>query len=283
MENPLGMGEVIVGGLSGLAGYASAEILDRFLATHALKDTGNKNAGGDVLYSDPGDANGHWNSTNILAPMDLKRWAAGAALSLIPIFGAKYAPGGPKMKAFLGFYGFGALIRTVGKGATDGIAYLTRKMGTGQRLFVLEDSAQAATMTSYDANPPGIAPGPTGLQGLPCGNCANCKSGVGACCRGGSPNTLPPAQPPGVSTTAPNAPPPLQAAPPPPPPPPNMSATAPPSPTMPNPNAHPALGGIRAFPPSPHMPQSGHQGFVRAVPGVGGVPNRGIFNWGSED
>lgn len=288
MENPLGMGEVIVGGLSGLAGYAAAEVLDRFLATHALTPVsgGGSNANGVALLQDPGDANGHWNSTMILAPMSIARWGAGLGMSLIPIFGAKYVPGGPKMKAFLGFFGFGALVRTIGKGATDGIAYLTRNMPVGQRLFGLEDSAQAATLASYDANPPGVAPGPTGLHGLPpgvgaCGNCVNCKSGVGACCRGGSTNTLPPMQPSGSTTTVPGQPPNLQNNPPPPPPPP--AATAPPSPTMPNPNAHPALGATRVFPPPPHTPQSGHGGFVRAVPGVGAAPARSVFNWGNDD
>jgi hypothetical protein len=307
MENPLGMGEVIVGGLTGLAGFAVAEVVDRFLATHALTDTGNKNSAGVELWTDPGDTNGHWNSTNILAPMSIGRWAAGLGLGLVPIFGAGVFKG-PKARAALGFFGFGALVRTLGKGASDGIAYLTRNTGVGQRLFILEDQAQAATLTSYDANPPGIAPGPTGLKGLPavgCGACPNCVTGVGACCGGCAQTYQPgpsgPSNPAAMTMMAPvpaqpSGPPPAAAQPPPPPPPPAQTAnTAPPvsnrgapGTTIVGDNGKPiTLSGRsgRAFPPAPRMPQSGNTNFIgaRVVPGVGGAPARGVYNWGSDD
>jgi hypothetical protein len=184
MENPISVMDGVVGGVCGLIGYGAAEVVDRLLATHALTDTNTKDANGVELYTDPADSSGHWNATYVLGPMSLGRWAAGLGIAIVPLLAGGMIKK-PALRSCVQFFGFGALIRTGGKGLTDLLAYVSRKTAVGQRLFIPEDSAQSALSAGkYDTTLPGIAPGPTGLAGLPpagCG-CVNCKTGVGACC-----------------------------------------------------------------------------------------------------
>jgi hypothetical protein len=147
MENPLGMGELVVGGLTGVIGFGLADVLDRFLASHALTDTGQKDANGFEVYNDTpptsGNYQGLYNATAILAPMDAKRWAAGLGLAAIPLVGAHFVKS-PVGRSALQFFGFGAGIRVVGKGLVDLTAYMTRKTSSGQRLYDAELRAMAA-------------------------------------------------------------------------------------------------------------------------------------------
>lgn len=226
MENPLSGMELFVGGLTMLIGAGSADVLDRFLATHALqvKDATNS------LYADqpPTDGNykGMFNAAAIDAPMDIKRWIGGAVIVLVPFGVSGFVKSGAGRSA-LQLFAFGALVRVGGKAFVDLMAKLLKKNATGQRLYAAE--MRAAALKAGDGSEANIVS--TGL-GLPYyGNrqlgmggcqCQNCRTGVGSCCRTMAPTPVPPQpvpQPPAPQPPAPQPPPPLPPPPPMPPPP----------------------------------------------------------------
>jgi hypothetical protein len=189
MENPISLMDGVLGGVCGLVGFGAAEVVDRLLATHALKDTGAKDSSGNEIYVDPG-ANGHLNPTYVIGPMwgagQWMRLAAGLGLGVVPL-----AAGGmiesSSLRSCVQFFGFGALMRTGGKVLSDGVAYLLRNNAPfGQRLFMPEVSAQSVlTPSSAPAQlaAPSAGGVSVGLMGSGC-QCTNCQTGVGACCAG---------------------------------------------------------------------------------------------------
>ncbi len=182
MENPLGVGELMVGGLTGVIGFGVADVLDRFLATHALTDSGQKDANGFEVYTDTpptsGNYSGLYNATAILAPMDAVRWAAGIGLAAVPLVGAHFIKS-PTGRAALQFFGFGAGIRVVGKGLVDLSSMLLKKTSSGQRLYDAELRAQLAKAgpskaTGYPTLPTaGLGAAPQ-AYGFGCG-CQRCS------------------------------------------------------------------------------------------------------------
>lgn len=301
MENPLGAAEIIVGGLTGLIGFATSEIVDRILATHALT------ANGDGTFADGQGASGTDyaglnNGTAIIAPMSLMRWAAGIGITVVP-FGVAAMVRAPVGKSALQMFGFGAGIRLLGKALTDFVAQLTATTQFGQQVFINEQRAIAAQATAAGTTAPTWAAGlpSTGLgrPQLAAGTGA-CTAGTGACC--GSCARAHAAAP--ASVPASTAVPPLPPAPPPatpPAPPPPVAVVMPASPpnTVPAANvplppvphtrpSPPANGGSRAsvLPPAPPansgVPQAGQYGYVNGYPGVGASPAQraGKHAWG---
>lgn len=267
MSNPITIMDGVVGGVCGLVGYGASEVVDRLLAAHALKDTGNKDANGVELYSDPtdkSDGTGHWNPTYILGPMSLGRWAAGLGMGILPLVAGGYIKSSG-LRSCVQFFGFGALIRTGGKGLSDLLAWVSRKTEIGQRLFAPEMSAQAALndkgLVGGDVTPPGIAPGPTGFAGLPqstggCGNaaCQACTTGVGSCVTMAQVQLGTAQQAAGVPTTAPTPQPPI-----------------PMQPGVPTPNVGAVVPGPTANLPPPN-PAAGIRGGPLGTRGLAGSP-----------
>lgn len=249
MENPLSGMELFVGGLTMLIGAGTADVLDRFLATHALqvKDQANN------LYADQpttdGSYKGMFNAAAIDAPMDVKRWIGGAAVVLVPFGVSGFVKSGAGRSA-LQLFAFGALVRVGGKAVVDLMAKLLKKNATGQRLYAAE--MRAAALKAGDGSEANIVS--TGL-GLPYyGNrqlgmggcqCANCRTGVGACCMKAGPAPVPPQPvPPSPQPPPPMPPPPLP----------------PPAPQPPPPAPKPGVTGVPFYSRPPGMGRWGHQG-----------------------
>jgi len=176
-------GELVVGGITGVLGYVGADVLDRFLATHALAGTVTTGTQGGSL--DTPAAGQVYNYQAVAAPMGIKRWGAGLGVAAVPIILAGFIKG-PMARSSLQFFGIGALLRTLGKGATDLMVMLTGKGATGMRLYADEISASNAAKNaaaSPTAQLPSVAP--VALSGIPQqvgrrigGCCANCASGL---------------------------------------------------------------------------------------------------------
>lgn len=195
MENPLSGVELFVGGLTMLIGAGTADVLDRFLATHALqvKDAANN------LYADQPPTTGSYanmfNGAAVDAPMDMKRWLAGGAVVLVPFAASGFVESDAGRSA-LQLFAFGALIRVAGKAARDGIAMLLKKNATGQRLYI--DEMRAAALKKADGSEAQLVSAGLGRPQLGVGGCGcqNCRTGVGACCRTQAPAPQPSPQPP---------------------------------------------------------------------------------------
>jgi hypothetical protein len=150
MENPMTGVELFVGTFTGLLGFGTADVVDRIIATHALTATVN---GSTTSYTDtPPTANpaqgtkatyaSLFNATAVCAPMNLPRWAAGLAISGVPIIIAHWVTA-PVGRSALQFFGFGAGMRIVGKGMIDLLALITKSNATGMRLYGGEQRAMA--------------------------------------------------------------------------------------------------------------------------------------------
>jgi hypothetical protein len=191
-ENPLGAGEMILGGFTGVLGFIVGDGVDRFLATHALTDKGSQDANGNELYADAvptsGSYSGLYNATAIAAPMDLLRWGVGLGVPIVVVLGGRMISH-PLGRSGVQMFGFVWGVRTLGKGLTDLVAYLTRSKSFGQRLYDAEMRA-ASQMAGSTGYPLSSLPS-TGLGSAkkPC--CANCAKGLP--CSG---KEQPPAPPP---------------------------------------------------------------------------------------
>jgi hypothetical protein len=311
LENPLDMTELLVGGFTGILGFVSADALDRVLATHALTSsvTGTVGTDGKPLYGDTppttGAYTGLYNATAILAPMSWQRWAAGAGITAAPFIVAAFIAN-PVGRSALQFFGFGAGVRILGKAVDDLFGYLFGRTSWGARMYdgesrarVLKDTSGTGTDSSGNnvlANYP-----TTGLGAQPNGcGCANCTTGVGACCRMTGSKALPPpagvpqapGQPQNTVTPTPAlpaaptyspvfsapAPAPLQQAPAP------SPLTGPPPAYMPPANIPPSAN--LPSPPAPAMPTGPRANIPMPTPyrGIQGTPNaarRSPYNWGS--
>jgi len=185
MENPLGAGEMIVGGITGLLGFLGADMLDRTLATHALTDTGKADGNGYKIFTDPGDQStgsykGLYNAAAVLAPMNVTRWAAGLGLAAVPMIAARFIKA-PVGRAALQFFGFGVGIRVIGKGLVDITSMLLKKTSTAQRLYDAELRAQLAQNTAQGGKatyPTLPTAGLGAAHGFGCG-CRRCGGGGG--------------------------------------------------------------------------------------------------------
>ena len=154
LENPLGGAELAVGAFTLLIGFGTADVLDRFLATHALTDNG-KASDGSAQYMDTpttdGDYPGLYNGAAVIAPMGWKRWAAGGAVTIVPIVAAHFVKA-PVGRSALQMFGFGAGARVLGKGMIDGLAWLTRKFKFSQQLYAAEQNAAALHAAKGNSN-----------------------------------------------------------------------------------------------------------------------------------
>ena len=223
MENPLGAAEVMMGGFTMLLGLGAADVVDRMLATHPLVAT----TGTTPVYTDPNampvTASGQTlsNGAGVLAPMNAKRWAAGAAITVLPFVAAGMVRSA-MWRSALQLFGFGAGARVLGKAAKDGVAYLLRNNQYAQRLYVaelnagLENAVSAGNSTSgyltATSKPAGFYGGGTGLgrTGVGCNGMGGCGGTCGGGCGYGwgsaTNNTglpLPPPQPGGGALNPP--------------------------------------------------------------------------------
>jgi hypothetical protein len=187
MENPMDGVELFIGAITGLAGFLTADVLDRFLATHPLTVSTAASGSTAATYTDTpptsGDYQGLFNATAICAPMDVTRWLAGLGVATVPLVIAHFISA-PKGRAALQFFGYAAGIRVVGKGLIDMIAQLTQPTQLGQQLYDGEMRAAAlkagnGTIAS-GVNLPSSGLGRARLgAGKPCAPCATKKMGAG--------------------------------------------------------------------------------------------------------
>jgi hypothetical protein len=187
MENPMDGVELFIGAITGLAGFLTADVLDRFLATHPLTVSTAASGSTAATYTDTpptsGDYQGLFNATAICAPMDATRWLAGLGVATVPLVIAHFISA-PKGRAALQFFGYAAGIRVVGKGVIDMIAQLTQPTQLGQQLYDGEMRAAAlkagnGTIAS-GVNLPSSGLGRARLgTGKPCAPCATKKMGAG--------------------------------------------------------------------------------------------------------
>jgi hypothetical protein len=254
MENPLSPMELAVGLFTGALGFGVSDFVDRYVATHALVDKNAKDAAGNELYSDvvptTGGAAGYqglFNGTAVLAPMNLPRWGVGVGLAVVPFVAAAFVKA-PAGRSALQMFGFGAALRTVGKGLGDLVAMLTAKTAVGQRLY--DDRMRAAALQAESAGGTWTVPSGSLVSaglGAPPVACKGCgKSGMGACCSS-------------CATKGQQASVPQSAPPPPPPPAPPANLVPPPAPTA-------TLTGV-----------SGANGVAAPA-----YPKKNIHSWGND-
>jgi hypothetical protein len=180
MENPMDGVELFIGSVTGLVGFATADFVDRLLATHALTGTA-------APFTDTppttGDYAGLFNAAAICAPMNATRWAVGLGIAAVPLIIAHFVEA-PKGRAALQFFGYAAGIRVVGKGLIDAIAQLAMPSQLGQQLYDGEMRANAlkagqgtiASTVSLPSSGLGRARLGAGRPAKP--DCANCAKGL---------------------------------------------------------------------------------------------------------
>jgi hypothetical protein len=188
MENPMDGTELFIGAITGLAGFLTADVLDRFLATHALTAASVASGATLATYTDTppttGDYAGLFNATAICAPMNATRWLAGLSVAGVPLIIAHFVSA-PKGRAALQFFGYAAGIRIVGKALTDAVAMLTQPTQLGQQLYDGEMRA-AALKTGQGTIASTVTLPTSGLgrarlgAGKPCAPCASKQAGTGA-------------------------------------------------------------------------------------------------------
>lgn len=190
MENPMTGTELFVGSVTGLAGFLAADVLDRFLATHALTANSTTTGGTQSTYTDTppttGDYAGLMNATAVAAPMDATRWLAGLGLAATPIIIAHFVTA-PTGRAALQFFGFAAGLRIVGKGLIDMTAQLMQSSQIGQQLYdgemraALLQQSQGQTSTALQQLPSSGLGRPRGRLGAGAQQgCAPCAAQAGA-------------------------------------------------------------------------------------------------------
>jgi hypothetical protein len=175
-ENPANGTELFIGLVTGLAGFLSADAVDRLIATHALTGTA-------VPYTDTppttGDYAGLYNATAICAPMNLTRWAAGLGMFALPLVGAHFLNPSehPNLKAGLQFFGFAAGMRILGKATIDLVAQVVQGSQVGQQLY--DGEMRAAILAAN-----GGSSSATGLSNLPSAGLGRPRLGIGAAANG---------------------------------------------------------------------------------------------------
>jgi hypothetical protein len=274
MENPMTGVELFVGSVTGLLGFLTADVLDRFLATHALVASTTTTAGAAQTYTDTpptsGDYAGLYNATAICAPMDATRWLAGLGVAGVPLVIAHFVSA-PTGRAALQFFGFSAGLRIVGKGLIDMVAQLVQSNPIGQQLYDGEMRAAVLQQNQGNANATALASLPTaGLGRAPTPRqlgagkpaCAPCAAKQGA----GYPSA-PRQATMGASTTP--------------------AATTPTTPTTQNQPPAATTTPVAASPTPPLAPTASNtsSGLTGRPRGVGTSKRvfKGRFNWGSDE
>jgi hypothetical protein len=146
--------EISAGGLTLLLGIASADVLDRTLATHPLT------ASGTNFVDSAVDASGKpqpLNGQAVLAPMNATRWIAGGVLTVAPFLLAIPVKRSPHLRSALQLYGFGVGARVLGKGLKDMVVKMFSTKATVQRFYAPELAADNAKAV-FDALQPGATP-----------------------------------------------------------------------------------------------------------------------------
>lgn len=159
-RNPINGAKEMLAGVFGVAfGYVLASGADRYAVTHALASGQDAPAQGDI-----------YNSEAVSLPIwsSWKRLLVGVASVGAPLVVASWVKG-PGTKSFFQLAAFGALARTAGKAADDGIAYFAAKMTTPSptlvRLYAPEMASVARVAAASVAQLPS-APQAT-FAGLP--------------------------------------------------------------------------------------------------------------------
>jgi hypothetical protein len=215
-SNPIDGWKEMGAGVLGVAlGYVIASGGDRFVMTHAL--TGSI-VNGQANLTDTPPAGSIYNSEAMSLPLwsSWQRIGVAAVSVGIPLFAASKVKSSA-WKSFFQLAGFGALARTAGKAADDGIAALAMKMPnpTLVRLYAPEMAAINAIASGQQASAPAgtfarllgrflgdtIPATDTGTH--PCPEGYTLDVGGSTC---STPNVLPP--PPATQTVPPPAPPP---------------------------------------------------------------------------
>jgi hypothetical protein len=192
LTNPVSGGELVTIGFTGLLGFAGADMLDRFLASHPLDATSAAALASTGKVIDKADGTrypGMFNGAAIAAPMDVTRWAAGLGATAVPIIIGGFVRA-PMWRAVFQGFGIGAGLRTLGKGFSDLMAMLFKPSATSphatmQRLYVNEmvassikaqDAAERLLIVAPGLGYPGAKPGCS--PGCRCAACG--QAGVGA-------------------------------------------------------------------------------------------------------
>lgn len=166
LENPVGGWEILIGIVTGVAGYSTADLIDRFVVSR------------DRFQADGKTLKKKRSNTAPLTDDLLVRGGVGVAVAAVPLIGAHFVRT-PWIRAALQFFGFGAAFHLTGK-AIDDLATYALKDGTaaadgtpsmGQRLFPRELDSR-----SYVGD---------GLSGLPnaCAGCGRADGLGGMCCK----------------------------------------------------------------------------------------------------
>jgi hypothetical protein len=185
LENPLSAFELGLGLFTGALGFGVSDFVDRFLATHALAASATVSGANGDTPPTTGDYKGLFNATAVLAPMNLPRWGAGVGLAAVPFIAAAFVKA-PAGRSALQMFGFGAAMRTLGKGLTDLVAQIGPSQTIVQRLYdgearaaALKAEGQGTTPTVASASLPSSGLGKAALCSTGCGRPT---TGAGSCC-----------------------------------------------------------------------------------------------------
>lgn len=166
-ENPLGGMEIVIGLITGVVGYTTADVIDRFVVSRERKD-------------DKGVVMGRrWNTAPLSDDL-LVRGGVGVAVAAVPLIGAHFVKT-PWIRSALQLFGFGAAFHLAGKAVDDLAAYALKDTAanstfSGRRLYGTELQSRVAV-----GLPAGTAGLPPGLGAYTCPTCRR-ADGLGACC-----------------------------------------------------------------------------------------------------
>ncbi len=169
-RNPLSGGKDFASGVLGLVfGGLIASFADRFAATNALTDSGQKDGKGQTIFTDTPTAGHLYNTEAPIAPIwtSMKRIGFAAAGVILP-FGISAYVKGAGAKSFFQLAGFGALGYVGVKTATDVATKFLGQTKLGNRLLAPEVVAHNAQVLTGPQTLNTPAPSPT-LAGLPFG------------------------------------------------------------------------------------------------------------------
>jgi len=175
-ENPISVGGVIGASLIGGFGAFSAEMADRWMATHALTAQATPNAPTGVENGtvDIPPSGGLTNNLAPALPMDWKRWAVGAGMTFGPfvLSGISYKLKAPTpVQTALSSMGIGAGVRTGMRGLMDLASMLLKGKSIGERLFQAEyiakqQVADGGTLKQINLPYQLVATGAAGTPGI---------------------------------------------------------------------------------------------------------------------
>lgn len=199
LENPLTGGEMVIIAVTGLAGIGSGDLVDRFIATHAF--TVNASQGGSMDSPAIGQV---YNYQAVAAPMNWKRWLAGAGGTFVPLAVAAWVVKGPGWRAGFQGVGIGWGLGTLNRGLRDLMTMLLGKTAFGMRMYADEISAANAAKTASTATAVSASVVPVSLAGVRRGTRLGTHvAGCGCSSCNSTTTTTPPANPPAGTSGAP--------------------------------------------------------------------------------